>query len=255
MCCWPMSTRSASAAAWRRRAPCIREAKFDAIIVDIFLAEGGYGLSLLPDIKELQPNTPAIVISGMAGTDEVMKALKAGAYDMLMKPFNMIDVVNVVARAVEKKQMADENRRLMDALRQERDLLENRVQGATRDLQEKVEILRLMNQQLATMFEMSQMNSEDGSSEGMLRRVFELLRRMIDFEGAYCVVYDIVARGISLSYAEGEAATNSASRWPPCSRPISASWSRSPSPGNTCPSTPSRRPSAACIRRPGPRPM
>lgn len=176
---------------------------FDAILVDIFLNPDESGLSLLPRIRELQPHTPAIVISGMASMDHVMEALKAGAYDMLTKPFNIVDVLGVVGRAVEKKRMAAENVRLMEALRQERDHLEERVQAATKDLKEKVETLRLLNQQVTTMFEMSQMQDGDGSTEGVLRRVFELLRRMIDFEGAFCVVYDIVAQGITLTHADG----------------------------------------------------
>lgn len=179
-----------------------REA-FDAIIVDIFLDNRENGLSLLPQIRDLQPYTPTIVISGMANMDHVLEALKAGAYDMITKPFNIVDVVNVVARAVDKKNMAMENVRLVEALRQERDNLEERVQAATRDLKDKVEMLRLLNQQVTTMFEMSQTHNGDGSSEGMLRRVFDLLRRMIDFEGSFCVVYDIVAQEITLTHTDG----------------------------------------------------
>ena len=173
---------------------------FDAVIVDIFLSDTESGLHLLPFVHEHQPNTPAIVISGMARMDHVIEALKAGAYDMLCKPFNIIDVLHVVARGVEKKQMADENTRLVEALRQERNLLEQRVDEATQDLKEKVETLRLLNEQIAAMLELSQTT---GSAGGVLRRVFEMLRRMIDFEGAFCVLYDIRARGINLSYSEG----------------------------------------------------
>lgn len=182
----------------------LAEEAFDAIIVDIFLENMENGLTLIPRLRELQPHTPAIVISGNAAMDHVMEALKAGAYDMLIKPFNIIDVLHVVARAVDKKALAMENVRLVAELRRERDTLEERVHEATRDLQDKIEILRLLNQQLATMFEMSRIDTGDGSSAGVLRRVFELLGRMIDFEGAFCVVYDIAAREITLTHAEGE---------------------------------------------------
>ena len=100
------------------------------------------GLTLIPRLRELQPHTPAIVISGNAAMDHVMEALKAGAYDMLIKPFNIIDVLHVVARAVDKKALAMENVRLVAELRRERDTLEERVHEATRDLQDKIEILR-----------------------------------------------------------------------------------------------------------------
>ena len=176
---------------------------FDTVMLDIFLGAHEHGLSLLPRIATLQPQTPTIVISGMANMDHVIEALKAGAYDMLVKPFNIIDVLHVVARAVEKKRMAEENVRLVEALLRERDLLEVRVQAATSDLQEKVETLRQLNQQVSTMFEMSQMPTDGGSSEGLIHHIFESMRRIIDFDGAFCVVYDIKAGDITLTHSDG----------------------------------------------------
>ena len=70
--------------------------------------------------------------------------------------------------------MAEENERMAKALKAERDLLEDRVNEATRDLQDKVETLRLLNEQLATIFELSQMPLADSSSEAVLQRIFEL---------------------------------------------------------------------------------
>ena len=178
--------------------------QFDTVIIDIFLGEQEFGLTLLPQIQKLQPHTPTIVISGNASMDHVMEALKAGAYDMICKPFSIMDVINVAARAVDKKRMADENERLVVALRQERDSLEERVHVATQDLKEKVETLRLVNEQITTMFEMSQMPTGDNSSEGVVSHIFELLRRMVDFEGAFCVIYDVKAQGIRLTYHNSE---------------------------------------------------
>ena len=182
----------------------LRRGSFDAVFIDIFINPTESGLVLLPLIKELQPNTPAIVISGVASMDDVVEALKAGAYDMLCKPFNILDLTNVAARAVEKKRMADERDRLLVALRHERDLLEERVNEATKDLQTTIGTLRLLNEQVSTMFEISQTLMAEGSLEDVMRRIFELLRRMFDFSGAFCVIYDARAHGINLTYSQGE---------------------------------------------------
>jgi signal transduction histidine kinase len=182
----------------------LRQQAFDAVFIDIFLSGTESGLDLLPRVAELQPNTPSIVISGMANMDNVMDALKAGAYDMLCKPFNIMDLVNIVQRAVDKKRLADENDRLVEALRQERDSLEHRVNEATRDLQTTIGTLRLLNQQVATMFEISQAPLGDGSLEEALRRIFGLLGGIFDFNGAFCVIYDFHARGINQVYTQGE---------------------------------------------------
>ncbi|MEN6624802.1 MAG: response regulator [Candidatus Sumerlaeia bacterium] len=176
---------------------------FDAVIVDIFLQEPESGLALIDSVHTQQPNTPTIVISGMASMDHVIEALKAGAYDMLTKPLNVIDMLRVIGRAVEKKRMADENDRLVVALRRERDLLEQRVCEATHDLEETVGTLRALNEQMATMFELSNTPAALASSEDAIRRIFELLRRLIDFDESFCVIYDLNARDLHLSFSQG----------------------------------------------------
>jgi signal transduction histidine kinase/DNA-binding response OmpR family regulator len=181
----------------------LEKENFDTIIVDIFLSEQESGLSLLPKAREFQPHAPTIVISGMANMDNVMEALKAGAYDMITKPFNILDMLHVVARAVEKKRMADENLSLMCALRDERDSLEKRVQAATHDLQTTIESLRELNEQLATLFELGQAWIDDASAESMIHHILELLARTIIFDGAFCVIYDVKAHGILMTHNEG----------------------------------------------------
>ncbi|MCE5228049.1 response regulator [bacterium] len=176
---------------------------FDAIVVDIFLNEPESGLALIEDAHVHQPNTPTIVISGMASMDHVIEALKSGAYDMLTKPLNVIDMLRVIARAVEKKRMSDENDRLLMALRRERDLLEDRVKEATHDLEETIGTLRALNEQMATIFELSHTPEGLISSEDAIRRIFQLLRRLIDFEESFCVVYDLNARDLHLKFSQG----------------------------------------------------
>jgi signal transduction histidine kinase/FixJ family two-component response regulator len=176
------------------------------VFIDIYLSKTESGLDLLPQVKQLQPNAPAIIISGMANMDHVMEALKAGAYDMLCKPFNLVDLLNVTQRAIDKKRMADRNDQLVEALRRERDLLEQRVKEATQDLQATIGSLRLLNKQVSTMFEISQTPLIEGSFEEVMHRIFELLRRIFDFEGAFYVIYDARAHGINLTYAQGEGA-------------------------------------------------
>ncbi len=182
----------------------LERGRFDVVVADIFLQNPECGLDLLPAVRELQPNTPSIVISGMASMDHVIEALKAGAYDMLCKPLNVIDMLRVVARAAEKKRMADENDRLMEALRRERDLLEQRVSEATRDLEETIGTLRALNEQMGTIFELSQAPAVLTSSEHALRRIFDLLRRLIDFDETFCVIYDLNAHELHLAFSQGE---------------------------------------------------
>lgn len=203
----PQNYHVATAASLAEAEKALNDMPFDVVLVDIFIKGTGTeesGLSLIPRVQEFQPNTPVIVMSGMANMNDVLDALKAGAYDMITKPFNMIDLLHAVNRGVEKKRMADENTRLVHELRQERDLLEQRVRAATNNLRNTVENMRELNEQLATMFELGQAWTADVSAEVMMHRILDLLHDAIIFDGAFCLLYDLKGQGILLTHAEGE---------------------------------------------------
>jgi len=72
--------------------------KFDAIVLDYRLPDSN-DLHLLETIRQLQP-TAAVVMMTAFGTPEVTSgALKLGAYRVVPKPFDVHDMVNIVAEA------------------------------------------------------------------------------------------------------------------------------------------------------------
>ena len=74
--------------------------KFDAIVLDYRLPDSN-DLHLLETIRQLQP-TAAVVMMTAFGTPEVTSgALKLGAYRVVAKPFDVHDMVNIVAEAYE----------------------------------------------------------------------------------------------------------------------------------------------------------
>ena len=74
--------------------------KFDAIVLDYRLPDSN-DLHLLETIRGLQP-TAAVVMMTAFGTAEVTAgALKLGAYRVVAKPFDVHDMVNLVAEAQE----------------------------------------------------------------------------------------------------------------------------------------------------------
>jgi DNA-binding NtrC family response regulator len=73
---------------------------FDAIVLDYRLPDSN-DLHLLERIRELQP-TAAVVMMTAFGTPEVTSgALKLGAYRVVPKPFDVHEMVNLVAQAHE----------------------------------------------------------------------------------------------------------------------------------------------------------
>ena len=77
----------------------------------------GSGLDVLHSAQELSPEAPVIMITAFATTDSAIAAMKDGAYDYVTKPFKVDELGVVVGKALEKKRLTSENRRLRTELR------------------------------------------------------------------------------------------------------------------------------------------
>jgi two-component system response regulator PilR (NtrC family) len=89
---------------------------FDVVITDIRMP-GGSGIDLLHAAHEVSPETVVIMITAYASTETAIAAMKEGAYDYVTKPFKVDELRIVVEKALEKKLLTSENKRLRSELR------------------------------------------------------------------------------------------------------------------------------------------
>ena len=83
----------------------------DVAIIDVKLDKGDNdGLELLSHIKVKDKNIPVIIITGHANIEMAIKALKAGAFEFIEKPFNQERLINFVNRAVENINLRNKNK-------------------------------------------------------------------------------------------------------------------------------------------------
>jgi two-component system response regulator PilR (NtrC family) len=85
--------------------------EYDVVISDIRMPEMS-GLELLDRVRDLCPETPIILITAHGTAESAVEAMKHGAYDYLTKPFSVDEIRLVVEKALEKRSLASENRRL-----------------------------------------------------------------------------------------------------------------------------------------------
>jgi putative two-component system response regulator len=83
---------------------CLQEQEFELVISDITMP-GMSGLDMIPHVKEISPNTVVVMISGMQTVESAIGALRLGAFDYLMKPFDLRQVEAVVKRALEHHEL------------------------------------------------------------------------------------------------------------------------------------------------------
>jgi len=82
--------------------------KFDAAILDVFLSDGPTGLDLARYILAEFPDTSVIFMTGYADKADIDEACLSGAYACIAKPFNLDDVLRVVAKALEGRHVVSE---------------------------------------------------------------------------------------------------------------------------------------------------
>jgi DNA-binding NtrC family response regulator len=73
---------------------------YDVVLTDISMP-GLSGVELLGHVRQIQPLTPIIIISGIQDQGHAKGITTLGAFDYLLKPFKLDDVERSVARAVE----------------------------------------------------------------------------------------------------------------------------------------------------------
>ena len=88
-----------------------REHPYELILVDLKMP-GLDGMSFLRTIKDLQPDTEVIVMTGYAEITSAVEAIKLGAFDYIPKPFNPDQLVIATDKALQAREMRAENRYL-----------------------------------------------------------------------------------------------------------------------------------------------
>ncbi len=88
-----------------------REHPYELVLVDLKMP-GLDGMSLLRTIKDLQPDTEVIVMTGFAEITSAVEAIKLGAFDYIPKPFNPDQLVIATEKALKAREMRAENRYL-----------------------------------------------------------------------------------------------------------------------------------------------
>ncbi|PCJ59637.1 MAG: hypothetical protein COA73_08825, partial [Candidatus Hydrogenedentota bacterium] len=89
----------------------LREHSFDVLLTDMRMP-GMDGLTLLQEAKRLRPEMEVVVMTAHASVDTAIAAMKEGAIDYLSKPFDKSELIMVIARAVEQRDLRLQNENL-----------------------------------------------------------------------------------------------------------------------------------------------
>src|SRR6266496_5036417 len=138
------------------------QSSFELVISDITMP-GMSGLEMLPQVKSISPNTVVVMISGMQTVESAIGALRLGAFDYLMKPFDLRQVEAVVKRALEHHELRVAKQRYENHLEE---LVEQRTAELDRALDSLEEAYRSTLRALTAALE-----TRDSETHGHSERV------------------------------------------------------------------------------------
>jgi len=121
------------------------------------------GVQLVAAVRSLDQDAAVIVLTGAPEVRTAIESLKLGAFDFIMKPVNVEELLIASDRALERRQLLIERR-------QYQELLERRVEEATRDVQ--LAYRQLKDTYRATLESLgAALDSRDVGTESHSRRV------------------------------------------------------------------------------------
>jgi two-component system response regulator HydG len=97
----------------------VTEDDYDVVVTDLNM-RGMSGVELCDRVVTNRPDVPVIVVTAFGSMDTAIATLRAGAFDFLTKPFEMEQLVIVVERAAQNKQLREEVKRLRGAAEESR---------------------------------------------------------------------------------------------------------------------------------------
>lgn len=93
----------------------LHRASYNLVISDLKMPRMG-GLELVQQITEESLPVLTVIMTGFGTVETAIEAMKRGAYDYILKPFKVEEVVHIVQRGLDRQRLQHENMRLKDAL-------------------------------------------------------------------------------------------------------------------------------------------
>ena len=136
---------------------------FDVVILDLKMPDID-GITVLGRLRQLDPDQTVIMITAYASVDTALAAMKQGAFDYVGKPFKEDEILLVLEKAMERRRIIADNRRLRSEVASRYDF--GNIIGAGPAMQKVFAVLRKVAGTMATVL----ISGESGTGKELVAR-------------------------------------------------------------------------------------
>ncbi len=86
----------------------MKQKLFDVVVLDVKMPGGIDGIEALREMKSIQPLAEVILLTGHASVETSIEGMKLGAFDYLLKPISLEDLLTKLAQAFDRKDTQDQ---------------------------------------------------------------------------------------------------------------------------------------------------
>ncbi len=140
-----------------------RKGIWDVLFVDLKM-KGPNGIEVLQDIKKINKDLPVVIITGYPTVDTAVRAMKEGAYDYIVKPFNPEEIDLIIRNIIAHQKLVKENLFLREELKKRYKFKD--IIGKSRAMQDVLALVRTVAQSSTTVL----IQGESGTGKELIAR-------------------------------------------------------------------------------------
>ncbi len=177
------------AASGREALDALAAGSYDLVLTDIVMQDIN-GIVLLEKVHAQQPNLPVVMVTAIHDISVAINAMRRGAYDYLLKPFEREHLINTVVRALDHRQLLEESQSYQQSLEEMVRARTEMLRHAMEDLEHSYDVtLEALGDAL---------DLKDSETEGHSKRVTAYTIALARAMGISPAEIKIIARGAFL---------------------------------------------------------